>query len=65
MKLNRLELACRPPAKGWEHYPRELEVATAELWLEQRTILINGIGNENTYYVDQFGIEYFCKNYPQ
>jgi hypothetical protein len=46
-------------------YPREIEEKTADLWLEQGTIRITEYGNENTYYIDQFGTKYFCKNYPQ
>jgi hypothetical protein len=45
-------------------YPRELEINTADLWLDQGTIWITETGCENTYYVDQFGTEFYCKNYP-
>ena len=45
--------------------PRELEEFTADLWLSIGTIQVSNYGSENTYYVDQFGIEYFCKNYPR
>lgn len=43
----------------------ELEEKTANLWLEQGTITITSIGAENTYYVNEFGMEFFCKNYPR
>lgn len=45
--------------------PQELEIPTAENWLEQGTIWIDEIDNEKTYYKDQFAREYYCKNYPQ
>jgi hypothetical protein len=44
--------------------PRELSEFTADLWLSIGTIRTNEYGHENTYYVDQFGHEFFCKNYP-
>ncbi len=40
----------------------ELEVATAANWLERGTIEETHCGEENTYYVDEFGYQYFCKN---
>ena len=46
-------------------YPREIEEATANNWLERGTIWAVDYGSENTYYKDQFDREYFCKNYPQ
>ena len=46
-------------------YPRTIEEVTAELWLEQGVITVIEYGNENTYYKDQFGIRFCCKNYPQ
>ena len=45
-------------------YPRELEENVADLWLKQGTITITDYGSENTYYVDEFDYQYFCKNYP-
>lgn len=44
---------------------KEIEEVTANLWLSQGTITITSTGSENTYYVDQFGLEFYCKNYPQ
>ena len=43
----------------------EIEEKTANLWLELGTIKITDIGQENTYYVDQFENQFFCKNYPR
>ena len=40
-----------------------LEPNTVELWLSQGTIKTTWYGNENTYYVNEFGIEFYCKNY--
>lgn len=45
--------------------PRELSEFTADLWLSIGTIQVSDYGNENTYYVDQFDHEFFCKNYPR
>ena len=42
--------------------PNELEIETAELWLKQGTIWITDTGSENTYYIDQFDNQFFCKN---
>lgn len=41
-----------------------LEPKTADIWLSQGTIKPIWYGNENTYYVNEFGIEFYCKNYP-
>lgn len=43
---------------------RYIEQNTVDLWLTIGTITISELGEENTYYVDQFGLEYYCKNYP-
>ena len=43
---------------------RYIEQTTVDLWLTIGTITISELGEENTYYVDQFGLEYYCKNYP-
>jgi hypothetical protein len=45
--------------------PQELEINTADNWLSIGTIWITETGSENTYYIDQFDREYYCKNYPQ
>ena len=44
--------------------PRELEIPTADLWLSTGAITITETGDENTYYVNEFGHLFFCKNYP-
>lgn len=43
----------------------ELEERTAALWARQGTIVVESYGEENTYYRDEFGNQFFCKNYPQ
>jgi hypothetical protein len=49
-----------------KQFPRitYLEPNTVEIWLSQGTIKPTWYGNENTYYVNEFGIEFYCKNYP-
>jgi hypothetical protein len=44
--------------------PRELEIPTADLWLSTGAITITETGDENTYYTNEFGHLFFCKNYP-
>lgn len=48
-----------------ENKMREIEIATAELWLSTGTIEVTDQGEENTYYVNEWGHEFFCKNYPK
>jgi uncharacterized protein YvpB len=43
----------------------EIEEKTAQIWLSLGSILITDIGSENTYYSDEFGNRFFCKNYPR
>lgn len=43
----------------------EIEEKTATIWLALGTITVTSTGSENTYYVDQFGNKFFCKNYPR
>jgi hypothetical protein len=43
---------------------REIEINTAKLWLSTGAIRITDIGEENTYYENEFGHLFFCKNYP-
>jgi hypothetical protein len=43
----------------------DIEEKTANLWLELGTIKITDTGQENTYYVDQFENQFYCKNYPR
>jgi hypothetical protein len=45
--------------------PKEIEIQTAELWLASGAITVCDIGNENTYYVNEFGHRFYCKNYPE
>ena len=42
-----------------------LEENTADLWLSQGVIWIDETGSKNTYYLDQFGNRFYCKNYPR
>lgn len=44
---------------------QEIEEKTADLWLQLGTIKITETGQENTYYVDQFKKQFYCKNYPR
>ena len=44
---------------------KEIEEKTAILWLQLGTIKITDIGQENTYYIDQFKNQFYCKNYPR
>lgn len=41
---------------------REIEIKTAELWIATGAITVTDIGNENTYYKNEFGHLFFCKN---
>ena len=43
---------------------RHIEQTTVDLWLTIGTIKISELGEENSYYVDQFDNEFYCKNYP-
>ena len=43
----------------------ELEECTAALWLARGTIWVVSVGEENTYYCDEFGNQFYCKNYPR
>jgi len=43
----------------------EIEEKTADTWLSLGTIWVTDVGQENTYYVDQFENQFYCKNYPQ
>lgn len=44
---------------------QEIEEKTADLWLTLGTIKITETGQENTYYIDQFEQQFYCKNYPR
>ena len=43
---------------------RYIEQNTVDIWLTMGTIKISELGEENTYYVDEFDNEFYCKNYP-
>ena len=45
--------------------PKELEINVAENWLSTGAIWPTWYGNENTYYINEFGHQFFCKNYPE
>jgi len=51
--------------KQFSTLPREISEATVENWLASGAISVSDYGHENTYYLDQFGHEFCCKNYPQ
>ena len=50
--------------KKQENKLREIEIATADLWLSTGAVEITEVGDENTYYKNEWGHEFFCKNYP-
>jgi hypothetical protein len=54
----------RKQAKSLLPIVREIEINTAELWLSTGAVRITDIGEENTYYENEFGHLFFCKNYP-
>ena len=41
-----------------------IEEDTAKFWLSTGAIVIDELGNENTYYINEFGTTFYCKNYP-
>jgi len=41
---------------------REIESKTADLWLSTGAITVTDTGEENTYYTNEFGHLFFCKN---
>ena len=44
---------------------KEIQIPTMEIWLSLKTIVETDRGEENIYFVDQFGNEFYCKCYPQ
>jgi hypothetical protein len=42
----------------------EIEIPTMDIWLDNGTITMNVTGQENLYFIDQFGNEFYCKCYP-
>lgn len=43
---------------------RELEIKTANFWISTGAVRVTEIGEENTYYENEFGHLFFCKNHP-
>ena len=41
-----------------------IEENTVSAWLASGAIQLQTTGNENSYYLDQFGNQFYCKNYP-
>lgn len=46
-------------------YPNEIEENTVAAWLLTGAIQLSTTGHENSYYLDQFGNQFYCKNYPE
>jgi hypothetical protein len=42
----------------------EIEENTMWIWLKQGTVKVTDVGQENVYFVDEFGLEFYCKCYP-
>ena len=42
--------------------PYQLEINVAAAWVESGAIWVTSLGEENTYYIDDFDREYYCKN---
>ena len=43
----------------------EIEPKTAEFWLSTGAIVLDDIGQENSYYTDEFSTVFYSKNYPK
>ena len=43
---------------------REIEENTAKAWLKTGAIVLTDCGSENSYFVNEFGARFFCKDYP-
>lgn len=43
---------------------KEIGVNVAQAWLTAGAITLVETGEENSYYVNEFGHRFFCKNYP-
>jgi hypothetical protein len=56
---------CRIPYTSTLPKITEIEEKTADIWLSLGTIWVTDTGQENTYYVDQFENQFYCKNYPR
>lgn len=48
------------------HLPKitEIEIETMDAWLSNGTITLTDTGQENLYFIDQFGNQFYCKCYP-
>ena len=46
------------------HFIKELDINTADNWLRSGALTITYKGEENTYYVNEFDQDFYCKNYP-
>ena len=44
---------------------RQISTKTAEAWLASGAIKLVETGEENSYYKDEWGYVFFCKNYPE
>lgn len=43
----------------------EIEENTAAAWIRSGAIRVTEYGSENTYYINEFDHQFYCKNYPQ
>lgn len=43
---------------------KEIQIKVAQAWLATGAITLVETGEENSYYVNEFGHRFFCKNYP-
>jgi len=43
------------------HTIKSIEISTMETWLALGTIWETDRGEENIYFIDQFGMQYYCK----
>jgi len=50
-----------------KHLPKitKIEERTMDAWLANGVITLTDTGQENLYFVDQFGNEFYCKCYPR
>lgn len=44
---------------------KEIQINVAQAWLATGAITLTETGEENSYYVNEFGHRFFCKNYPE
>ena len=42
----------------------EIETVTAQAWIDIGSIWVTETGEENSYYENEFGMTFYCKNYP-